>query len=134
MSRKYRQRGYMDYDQEDHRGMRRDDDLKGKAPISSVVKILKCVKCRERNEIVGKIKPASECSRCETALHSCAHCEYFDLKADRQCQKSISIGVDDKEAANNCDHYSPKLEKDPSLNRPMTEEEARRALNRLFKL
>lgn len=132
MSRKYRQRGYMDHSVEDRRG--RDDDAKRQVPISSVIKIIRCAGCRERNETLGKIKPDAECQRCGAALHSCRHCVYFDLKAANQCQRPEILAIKDKEAANDCPEFSAKFELDQSLNRPMTEEEARRALNRLFKL
>ncbi|MBN2055656.1 hypothetical protein JW905_12075 [bacterium] len=122
----------MDHEHEDRRV--RQDDLRRQVPLGSVLKIVRCESCSERNETIGTVRPGDECRRCGAALHACVHCEYLDYKARLQCTQPLQDGITDKQAGNECRFFSPRFERDPTLDRPMTEDDARRALDRLFKL
>ncbi len=132
MGQKYRQHGYMDGDWKGKRG--RKDDEAGGVVFGSMLKVLVCKKCSERNKFVSKVNPDSVCSRCGTSLHSCVHCKNYDRQAKFQCKKPIENEISEKMERNECSYFDPMLKADSSAKKPMTADEAKKALDKLFKI
>ena len=52
----------------------------------------------------------SVCRSCDAELHVCKLCEFFDTTVANQCRETIAERVNDKERANFCDYFKPKLQ------------------------
>ncbi|HXV77150.1 MAG TPA: hypothetical protein VD788_12605 [Candidatus Polarisedimenticolaceae bacterium] len=122
MDRKYRQRGYMD-------GDRDDDRSRGKtAPRKQLTKeeriqqrslrhamdreareVMRCHVCGRSVFDLGTIGRETACPHCNAALHCCRTCVHFDSAARWQCRVPIQQAVPDKNKANECSEYSPRL-------------------------
>ncbi len=72
-----------------------------------------------------------ECKSCHAALHACKLCEFYDIAVAKQCREPIAEEVNDKQRANFCDYFQPRL--NAHSNRQQTESERARAqLDSLF--
>lgn len=123
MSRKYRQRGYMDSDRED-RAQRKPPPAK-KGPLSpedrarmrglrhatqrEANEVVRCPTCGSNVQTIGAIGPETRCPSCRSALHCCRACRNFDSAARWECRADIPARVPDKLAANTCELYVPRL-------------------------
>ena len=124
MSRKYRQHGYQD----SNRGDDRDNRERSAPPRREMTpeeriqkKSLRHAIDREANEVVrchncGRsgddgvaIGVDARCSHCATPLHCCRACKHFDSGARYQCRAPIETAIGDKNKANQCGHYAPRL-------------------------
>lgn len=52
---------------------------------------------------------AEECPHCSASLHVCRQCEFFDRSASRMCREPMVDEVTDKEHANFCDYFRPRV-------------------------
>jgi hypothetical protein len=50
-----------------------------------------------------------ECRQCKAALHACKLCEFYDVAVAKQCREPIAEEVRDKERANFCDYFTPRV-------------------------
>jgi len=76
----------------------------------SAAEVIRCQKCgHQQSAEAAFIGPMTTCDKCETALHSCCHCAFFDSGARFQCKKPITVAIGDKWAPNACDLYEPRL-------------------------
>ena len=96
------------------------------------------------------------CRTCGAELHVCKLCRYYDTSKAKHCQEPIAEEVRDKERANFCDYFAPRPDAYETRSRDdavaaraaleslfgggskpdaaaSAEEEARRALEELFK-
>jgi len=126
--RKYRQRGYQDEGGErtkpqgsrapapkppaDRIETRLDKAerkaLEGRAPsMPGFREVVRCARCG--NVTTGVIAGDSVCTRCGSALHSCAQCESFDTGKRFECAQTIAARISPKDARNNCDLFSPRV-------------------------
>src|SRR6478609_9336573 len=90
--RKYRQRGYQDEPREP-RSERKPEQKKeyaprGQPPIQPKTfnmpdfrEVVKCARCGNELTVAAAWGAASQCSRCQSDLHTCAQCTYFDTSA-----------------------------------------------------
>ena len=127
MSRKYRHQGYQDSGGNGDRQRDRPRDRPA-APRNNLTteeriqrKSLRHAIDREANEVIrchacGRgvqgydvIKPDTTCPHCNTSLHCCRICRQFDSSARWQCRAEITAAVGDKNKANECALYSPRL-------------------------
>lgn len=129
MGRKYKQKGYMDGDYDP-----RDLETGTGATVSfgSLLKILPCAKCGERNSFPREVKNGDSCSRCGTDLHSCVHCDHYDRGSRFECRLPMESRVEQKEMENTCIYFSGQYVRDAQTKRPMTNDDARKALDKLF--
>src|SRR5215467_6296565 len=97
--RKYRQRGYMESDREPQRSKpqsesrprpRNQESREGpRSPkMMSFGEIVKCASCGAKAP--SMITVDTSCPKCQTALHSCRQCTYFDPGARFECTKPIT--------------------------------------------
>jgi hypothetical protein len=69
-----------------------------------------CWKCgTEVLEISGarKILRTDTCSKCESDLHACKNCQFYDRQYHNECRETQAEWVSDKERANYCDYFAP---------------------------
>ena len=122
MSRKYRQPGYQDSNRDDDRGGRGRSEAPRREMTSEEriqKKSLRHAIDREANEVVrcpncgrngeGAIGADTRCNHCAAPLRCCRTCKQFDTAARLQCRAPIETAIGDKNKANSCPHYAPRL-------------------------
>lgn len=133
MAMKYRQHGYKDSEHEDDRDKPRQprrDNLTQEEKYQR--RSLRHATNREANEVVrcptcgrgidgsGAIMSDTTCPHCQAAIHCCRACRHFDSGTRFQCRAEITERVDDKNRANQCSHYEPRLVLDSTGRRAVT--------------
>ena len=136
--RKYRQRGYQDYDREPQRSTSQSKpqakpvDREGpRSPkMMAFGETVKCVSCGAKAPT--SINLTSSCTNCNGALHTCRQCTYFDPSARFECSKPITVKIVNKNASNKCELFVPRtvVERETSSGAP---NDARAAFAKLFK-
>lgn len=144
--RKYRHRGYQDDDHERDgprpSSQRQPRGLEG-APRGRGVgipaeSVFKCARCGTEIE-QPEITEASTCPSCNSALHSCSNCTYFNTGSQFECRKPIPARIESKTKANRCEFYEPKAIRNLRSSRTKMEAgtssptDARAAFDALFK-
>ena len=117
--RKYRQRGYQDDDAEQvpvdrARAPRRDGAPRsvinrqhGKPNLPAFHEVMRCARCGDTfRQAIGL---DTICSRCRSALHTCAQCVSFDSSQRFECAQQIQARVSPKDERNECTHFSPQV-------------------------
>ena len=69
-----------------------------------------CWKCgTEIAEISGvrKVLRTDTCSKCDSDLHACKNCQFYDRQYHNECRETQAEWVNDKERANYCDYFAP---------------------------
>lgn len=123
MSRKYRQRGYMESDREE-RDRRKPPPKPPQKPLTPEDKaqrrgtrhamdrdaqeVVRCPNCGANVRSSGQIESDTRCPKCRAALHCCRACQQFDSGARWECRAEITVRVSDKLAANDCEHFTPR--------------------------
>lgn len=90
-----------------------------------------CHHCGEEIRLQHKLGRQETCPKCESVLHCCLNCRFFDEVAYHQCRESQTEWVQDKRMANFCDYFEPGDKKGQSSSSKA--EEARKKLDQLFK-
>ncbi len=118
--RKYRQRGYMEYDRESRDSGRKREEGRRWGPrpplditgprlprMVQAVTAARCYNCAtalpESTDFKGN------CPRCGVALHCCKQCAYFEPSTRFQCLKPIPQRIPVKDQANECTWFSPRV-------------------------
>ena len=121
MNRKYRQRGYMDSDSESRdrpkpqlRNSLTTEERIQKRSLRHAIdrearEVLRCHNCGRAVEAVETIAAETQCPHCRAPLHCCRTCTHFDSAARWQCRAEIAEPVGDKNKANQCAEYQPRL-------------------------
>lgn len=67
-----------------------------------------CFKCNTglSPEAIGR---RDSCPKCGSDVHVCRNCTFYDLKAYNECRENQAERVVDKEKANFCDYFKPRL-------------------------
>jgi len=139
--RKYRQRGYMDSDREPQRpkpqsqsqsqsqSQPRDREGPRSPRMMAFGEKVKCASC---GAAAPTIRLDSTCSKCNSDLHTCRQCSYFDPGAHFQCSKPITVRIVNKNARNQCELFATRtvVERETSSGTP---NDARQAFAKLFK-
>ena len=122
MGRKYRHQGYQDADRDDDRGKRersgpprseltREERIQKKSLRHAIDRqaneVVRCHNCGRSGD--GSIGLDTRCSHCATPLHCCRACKHFDSGARHQCRAPIETPIGDKNKANQCGRYAPRL-------------------------
>lgn len=150
--RRYRQRGYMDYDREPREpGRKREEGRRWgpRPPIDitgprlprmvQAVTASRCYNCAftlpEGTDFKGN------CPKCGVALHCCKQCAHFEPSTRFQCLKPIPERIPAKDKANECTWFSSRVtvareaSSAPAASGPgpKTPADARLAFDSLFK-
>lgn len=136
--RKYRQRGY----QEDDRG--RDQRPQGQQPkppardregprsprMMAYGEKVKCSACSAA--VSTTVSHDTTCPKCNSDLHTCRQCLYFDPGSRFECRKPLTARVVNKGGRNTCELFAPRtvIERETSSGKPT---DARQAFANLFK-
>ena len=51
-----------------------------------------------------------ECPKCLASLRACRGCDFYDTAASNDCREPMADLVAEKEAANLCDYFCPRME------------------------
>jgi hypothetical protein len=122
MNRKYRQQGYMDSERDGDRSrpkstqrkpLTKEERIQRKSLRHAIDReakeVLRCHVCGRGIFDFGKIGKSSACPHCNAMLHCCRTCAHFDSAARWQCRAEIAEAVADKNKANDCTPYNPRL-------------------------
>jgi hypothetical protein len=69
-----------------------------------------CWKCGTATaEIFGvtKVLRDDTCSKCDSDLHVCKNCRFYDRQYHNECRETQAEWVSDKERANYCEYFTP---------------------------
>ena len=140
--RKYRQHGYMD-SQSEPQGQKPQSSPSGRprqAPhnhegprspkMMAYGQAVKCAACAAKAPATILVETA--CPKCNTDLHTCRQCTYFDPGAHFECGKTIPARIMNKTTRNECELFAPRtvIERETSSGAPT---DARQAFANLFK-
>jgi hypothetical protein len=122
MSRKYRQQGYQDSDRDDRRrrekppqrnNLTKEERIQRRSLRHAIDRdanaVVRCHNCGRNAQELGTITRETGCPHCNAPLHCCRTCENFDSAARWQCRAEITEAVSNKNDANDCAEYRPRL-------------------------
>ena len=150
--RKYKQRGYMDFDRDN--GVRRPEERpKGPRPplditgprlprLVQTVTASRCYNCA--TALPNGTDFEGNCPKCGVPLHCCKQCAHFEPSTRFQCLKPVPVRIASKDQANPCELFSPRVtvardttssgaSAAPAPTAPRTSSDARAAFDQLFK-
>lgn len=118
--RKYRQRGYQDSDREGSSGKRGGGPVsrppregpRGRGLGRPTESVFRCAQCGRRIPLLQQLENNATCPQCDTALHSCTHCQYFDTTAPMECRQPIEKRIARKSDANECELFAPRMKQE----------------------
>ena len=140
--RKYRQRGYQDYDRgREERPQGREERPQSQAkprdregPRSpNMMAFGEKVKCAACAAVVqSNLGVESTCPKCNADLHTCRMCTFFDPGSRFECRKPLTARIVNKGGRNQCELFSARtvVERETSSGKPT---DARQAFANLFK-
>lgn len=138
--RKYRHRGYMDNNSEPQRSKPQSPQGPRQAPrdregprspkMMAFGEVVKCSSCATKAPAI--IVAETACAKCNSDLHTCRQCVYFDPGAHFECSRKITARIVNKTARNTCELFAPRtvVERETSSGAP---KDARQAFANLFK-
>lgn len=94
-----------------------------------------CWKCGAAiEEISGarKVLRTDTCPKCESDLHACKNCQFYDRQYHNECRETQAEWVSDKERANYCDYFAPSHRAAGTTPKPPTDQ-VKSAFDGLFK-
>jgi hypothetical protein len=94
-----------------------------------------CWKCGTKTaEISGanKVLRTDTCSKCDSDLHVCKNCQFYDPQYHNECRETQAEWVSDKERANYCDYFAPSNRPKGATPKASTDE-VKSAFDGLFK-
>ena len=56
---------------------------------------------------VRKVLRTDTCSKCDSDVHACKNCQFYDRQYHNECRETQAEWVNDKERANFCDYFAP---------------------------
>jgi len=70
--------------------------------------MLHCWKCGQTIDLppARRVGNRDTCPTCDSDLHSCRNCRFYDTSKNNQCAETQAEWVRDKEMANYCDYFS----------------------------
>ncbi len=67
---------------------------------------LNCWKCGSAlDDMPMPLRRRDECPACDTDLHVCRMCEFYDTSVAKSCREPVAEEVTDKERSNFCDYF-----------------------------
>lgn len=149
--RKYKHRGYQDSGTSSYSNgggqrpqtprydpppRRMEDAPRGRTAGGFGPDAFKCNKCGQIRHSLGELTHEDACNGCGADLHTCGNCRFFDTTTLWECRENIPARVVGKHAKNTCALFQPKIVKDLAADKgkqPVTENDARKAFDALFK-
>ena len=69
-----------------------------------------CFKCQSTLRFIDSVGYRSECESCHEDAHCCKNCRFYDSKVYNECRETSAEAVREKEKANYCDYFLPRLD------------------------
>ncbi len=115
--RKYKQNGYQDSGNTEFRETERPKQNGPRLPIDitgprlpRLVQTITASRCYSCGVTLSQdIDFKGECPKCMAALHCCKQCKSFEPSTRFQCRKPIQVRIAVKDAANDCELFSPRV-------------------------
>ena len=122
MDRKYSHRGYRDAEKNDKKekrekghdrkppqgGPRGADQFGPRTPrMVGTVTRGRCANCGA--VLTPGFDPNGTCPKCQTELHCCKQCRFFDSGAQFECTQPITERISPKDAKNDCKFYEFRM-------------------------
>jgi hypothetical protein len=119
VDRKYSHRGYRDSEKEERKsrpekrppagGPRgQNDHLGPRTPrMVGTVTRARCSNCGA--VLAPGFDPSGTCPKCNTELHSCKQCRYFDSGAKFECMQAVPERITPKDGKNSCKFYEFRM-------------------------
>ncbi len=92
-----------------------------------------CHRCGKDIKINGKVSRTAACPECDTDLHACLNCTFYDPFAPNQCRETQVELVGDKEKANFCEYFTPNEKTARGSTSTSKQDDARKLFDNLFK-
>ncbi len=95
-----------------------------------------CWQCGVSVQRLGadRVTTRETCPRCDSDLHCCRNCRFYDPSVHNQCRETQAEWVKEKDRANYCDYFQP-VEAVGSPRRSRTSsDEVKKRFNDLFKI
>ena len=64
-----------------------------------------CYSCGKEIDFQGRLSIREACINCNSDLHTCHNCRFFDELSNRQCREPAVLLVQDKDKYNRCDWF-----------------------------
>ncbi len=93
----------------------------------------RCQVCGKEILVLGALGRRDVCGECDSDLHACRQCAFYDPHVADQCREPGADKVKDKEAGNFCDFFRLSHAIPPQRDTADPAAEARRRLDALFK-
>jgi hypothetical protein len=136
--RKYRQKGYQDYDRgraerpKAQSAQSKPQDREGpRSPkMMAFGEKVKCAACAAI--VQANLGFESTCPKCNADLHTCRMCTFFDPGSRFECRKPLTARIVNKGGRNQCELFATRtvVERETSSGKPT---DARQAFANLFK-
>ena len=68
---------------------------------------MKCIKCGKEYDFSGRLPFRARCESCDSALHVCVQCRFYDTSAYNSCRESRAERVVEKSRENRCEYFAP---------------------------
>jgi hypothetical protein len=118
--RKYRQRGYQEFDRATNGNGSNGDRPRPQGPklpldvtgprlprMVQSVTASRCFNCS--TALPSDIDFKGTCPKCNAALHCCKQCAHFEPSTRFQCLKPIPLRIPLKDKANECELFKPRV-------------------------
>jgi hypothetical protein len=94
---------------------------------------LSCWNCGRDTGISGKPTRVDHCGKCLADLKCCRGCRFYDPTAAHHCRERIDETVKNKEKANFCDFFQPRVVGARALDKMANKEGRKKSFDDLFK-
>ncbi len=137
--RKYRQRGYQDYDREREERPKPQSNPQARPPdregprsprMMAFETKVKCAACAA--VVQANVNFDATCPKCNADLHTCRQCAHFDPGSRFECRKPITARIINKGGRNQCELFAARtvVERETGSGKST---DARQAFANLFK-
>ena len=97
---------------------------------------MKCWSCQKSEDLPEKPSRLDTCPHCNSFLHCCLQCKFYDKSSHNECREPQAEWVQDKKMANFCGYFMPRDDEAKDTSPPkklLTKEEAEKKWAILFK-
>ena len=95
-----------------------------------------CWNCQKSENLPEKPSRLETCPKCNSFLHCCLNCKFYDKNAYHECREPQAEWVKDKKMANFCGYFTPCDDNAAGRSEPkklLSKEEAEKKWAKLFK-
>lgn len=90
-----------------------------------------CHFCNRELRLPAKLARTDSCPHCQSDLHCCRNCRFYDPGFNNQCREPAAEWVADKEKANFCEFF--ELRDAPPMEPAASKRDTRATFDSLFK-